>query len=563
MAAPSPPKIIITAPTEPAHMVPDYLDKLDQLDTDQHNDIFQTTVKMTPVLQNVTFPVSTDEFFSLVYGNQSPFMKQFHDSLHDLHVEIDEWNNVNHTGEAIARCVMYKLDQKSEFGQLFTKPMANMLQTDRLALTRNKSNNQTCMSLHSSIASQNLVPTEMFQIEIKYFIIDTRKSTSSRKECKLDVLVGANCRGAFFRTSAESSVIKAQKKRIELWLTMVRRCISDHHKTNMDIRYDQERLSLEASILAAMKKYENPQLTSTHLLPEPPLLNSSPPPSPRQRAKLKEMFTESELNKPEKPLPMLNTLNQQQQQQSLPSRESGTFNHRYVKYSAGGESEAKFKNQFIQGYSWHDDSHVDVVNTPTTPMMNNVELVDMLANKNPTNHHLFDPDAPPKPLTSSQDKKQPSPPAPLIVPSSPAERAAEESGFKMALNLLFQYLQIIVGVLIEAVSVTLGYVRNNASSAIVFVVLFSVAWGVYYNVQLSRETNRLRSELKIRMEESSAQYALARELLKMTGDDQKYDYKSVHKKILMYLIKNNKMNEQQGVNLDDLLDVLRTEFVEE
>jgi hypothetical protein len=615
------PMISITEPPNPPHSVINYLDKLDELDQDQINDIFQTSVKLQQAMPSIKYPVCTTEFFDVILGNKSDFMKEFHEKVHDIGVEIDPWVDINVSGLPIARGIMYKIDnKKSSFGSLFTsKQVANVLETERIALTKNKQNTQSCIVLHSSLVTQNLARDEMFQVETKFFIIDTRKSTSLRKECKLEVQVGANCKGAFWKNSAEANAIKAAKKRLEVWLEIALKYIQRFHKWKMEARYDQERAALEANVISAMAKIENvPSSATKLLLPIPPLLHPSPPPSPRQRKRLEEMFSHEELMKPEMPLPSI-------------ARGTHNFNHRHMHYST---DDKRLKEEYIEGYThhegkmpaWHDGEEEDEIfvngswrepslpvkttsdlngsvpelngelrkrkgssSSPTSPLSPqdyqqkrrssdsfvkdmSLELVDMLVQSKTDSYRLFDEPAP------GIKKEEVNPEQEKINETALAELAPsqvkEEPKESVLMAQILQILQTVVGVLMELFSTGISLLQKHGVSAILVVTLFAVVWAVYYNIRINREYSALSAELAVQMRDSRAQFHLAQDILAMT--EKEYDKHAVRQKILAYMIENDRvvppvhqdetnfdeLAAAEGPSLDELLDLMRKEIEE-
>lgn len=502
--------------------------------------------------------------------------------MHDLSVEIDPWVDLNSSGVPIARGIMFKIDGKnSAFGPLFTsKPVASMLETVRLTLTKNKQNTQANIVLHSSLVTQNLSRDEMFQIDTKYFIIDKRKSTSLRKECKLDIHIGTNCKGTFWKTSPEPNAIKAAKKRLEVWLDLAQEYVQKHHKRKMEAQYDQERSALEANILAAMAQLEDvPNYATKLLLPVPPLLHPSPPPSPRQRDRLKERFTQQELMKPEMPLPSIN--------------QSHNFNHRHVHYST---DDKMIREEYMESYThydhskqytaWHDDDYEEVFidghwreqlptdlgesmevdksesnngskqqrrhantsqldtaharerqNSHNLEQSISMELVDMLV-KPKTNFNLFDGqniELKKEQKTQIEELQR----TEEKVDSSKLDITEESKQDSSLLTKALQIIQLIIGVLMDITQATISFFQRHGSSTMIVVILFAVLWTIYYNIRINHQFASLSSELDRQTKDNRDQFALAKDLLTMTQND--YDSKAVRNKILSYMIENDKI----------------------
>ncbi len=530
-----------------------------------------------------------------------------------MDIVIDEWVDVNVSGVPIARCVNYKVDSKhSALGSLFSKPIANVIETERMALTKNKQNTQSCIVLHSSLTTQNLSRDEMFQVETKFFVVDTRKSTSLRKECKLEIFVGAHCKGAFWKNSAEANAIKAAKKRIETWLELAQKYVQKYHKRKMEARYDQERAALEANVIAAMAQIENvPTSVTKLLLPIPPLLHPSPPPSPRQRKRLQETYSHEELMKPEMPLPAI-------------GRGTHNLNHRHMHFST---DDKRLKQEYIDGYTHHDvlqpvsahwddeddemfvDGHwieptaVEIddtillenvkpkhvsVSSPTTPAqaeskrhvrtnsessIASMELVDMLVQPKSDSFRLFEEPTPnAKPTEEVVPKIEDKKPEVILETKPEPVKVEEPISHESKLQVVMEILQLVIGALMGAVSQGISFVQRHGATTIVYVTLFAVLWAVYYNIRINREFNNLTTELSKQTKDSRAQFKLAQEILSLTEKD--YDSEAIRHKILEYMIENDKVvppiltdelegdEEPQGPTYEEMLHLVRQEIKE-
>jgi hypothetical protein len=241
-------------------------------------------VKMTKLTDDVILPLSAQELINILYSDDSDFLEEFHKTVGDIEVVIDKLVDFK-PGVPTVRCIKMKVDQESAYAALLPpKTPTVLLETQRFMITRNKTNTQTFMIMHSSIASQTLSKDDMFQVECKIFIADRRKTNGIKKECMVQFFAGANCKAAFWRSSMEQTAIKATKKRINTWIKIAQERVEQYRAQKEKKRIEQIRANIEATMLSAIIHYEKQRITDTSmtqfLLPPAPNLSPSPPPSP-------------------------------------------------------------------------------------------------------------------------------------------------------------------------------------------------------------------------------------------------------------------------------------------